>query len=226
MAGMMYEKIMDLPLFKGVSEAHVSAFLASTHLEFKTYKAGDLIIRVGDPTNALTFVLSGEVSLLHSNVVASMSLQESRGEGAVIGADSLFGIDQTDCATVSALSDVGVMRISKTQYCNLLMQDEIYRINYFNYLSLRSQRMLRAIRHLSEGTVREFLSLLIMSFTTADSRDIRFVAEDGALAGMLHRSGQELMAELRKLRRQGLISIEGKNILIKDRLSFIEHANF
>lgn len=49
----MYDIIMFLPLFKGVTEEDVSFFLEKTRLVFDNYNAGDVIIDKGEVVERL-----------------------------------------------------------------------------------------------------------------------------------------------------------------------------
>ena len=57
----MYDTIMSLPLFKGVSRERISYFLEKTSISFLKYKSGDIILRHDDEITKLRFVISGKI---------------------------------------------------------------------------------------------------------------------------------------------------------------------
>ena len=62
----MYETIMDLPLFQGMSHEKVSELIEKTKFHFLKYKAGDCIISSGDDCGHVRFVVSGYVRIEYS----------------------------------------------------------------------------------------------------------------------------------------------------------------
>ena len=83
----MYETIMDLPLFKGVSKDLVSSFLEKTQLRFTNYIQGDCIVGEGQSFSSIGFIIKGEVVTEISNPEETLRIYGVYGVGRVIGAD-------------------------------------------------------------------------------------------------------------------------------------------
>ncbi|MDE6143106.1 MAG: cyclic nucleotide-binding domain-containing protein, partial [Muribaculaceae bacterium] len=137
---------MDLPLFKGVGKDHISLFLEKTNIGFHNYESGERIVETGDVVRMVRFIISGEVRIIHRLEEASLTVEERCGFGKVLGADRLFGMETGYPYDVVAVGKTSVMEFSKEQYINLLHSDNIYMLNFFNYLSLRAQRPVDCLR--------------------------------------------------------------------------------
>lgn len=136
----MYETIMNLPLFKGLSHEQVSSFLEKTHFKFSKYSDREKIVSAGERVEEMKCVISGQIRLCH--IIGDkdlLRLTELRRNHEVIGADRLFGMDTTYGADICAVGNVSTMEFSKDQYQNLLNAGSIYLLNYLNSLSYGAQ---------------------------------------------------------------------------------------
>lgn len=160
----MYEKIMNLPLFKGIGKEQVSIFLEKTKIEFINYRENEQIIEEGQTEDNLLIVVKGEIKKTYQIKNSGLILSTIEKEGGMIGADNLFGIYRNIPCDAYAKSSVSIMSISKVQYINLLGMDCIYLFNYLNYLSSRSQHALCAllsIQNTIDGRIRLIDEILV-----------------------------------------------------------------
>lgn len=220
----MYETIMSLPLFKGVSKELVSTFLEKTNIQFVNFIDGDKIITKGDNCRFIKFLISGEVKILSSNHAGTLIVEEFRSSGSVFSPEHLFGMDTTYPYDAIAVGNVCIMQFSKEQYINLLQTDSIYILNYLNYLSYHSQRPVYAIKSLLDGKFDSQLALLIMSLTDKDSTEINLICNKEYLMKMSNMSVAELDVALDKLKSDGLIEYNEYIIEIKSRRQFLDYV--
>ncbi len=168
----MYEKIMDLPLFKGVGKDHVSSFLEKTNVNFLNYESGELVVTKGDDVRMLKFVISGEVRINHRLDGFDIVVEEICGRGRVLGADRLYGMSKIYSCDVYAIGRVSIMEFSKEQYVRLLNMDSIYLLSFFNFLSRRAQRPVETLERYAAADISARMSLLVGIFTDPDSSDV------------------------------------------------------
>lgn len=220
----MYETIMSLPLFKGVSKDLVSTFLEKTHIQFVNFVDGDKIISKGEDCRFIKFVISGEVKVISSNHYGTLIVEEFRKSGSVFSPEHLFGMDTTYPYDAIAVGCVSVMQFSKEQYINLLQTDSIFMLNYLNYLSYHSQRPVYAIKSLFDGSFESQLALLIMSLTDKDSTEINLTCNKDYLMKMSNISSNDLEHALTKMKLNGLIDYNEFIIEIKSRRHFLDYV--
>lgn len=216
-----YEMIMDLPLFKGVGKEQVSVFLAKTHLYFENYEPGEIIVSKGEEVTMLRFVIAGEAVISHNLCEGKITLDEICNSGIVLGADRLYGMSLGYAADVRAYTKCSVMSFSKEQYLRLLHTDSIYLINFFNFLSRRSQRPVEAISHCSSCCIRSRISLLLKILTDPTSEKFIIYSNVTDLAGYLCCRPEELRKWVKTSEGEGLLEYSRGEIIILSRADFI-----
>lgn len=220
----MYETIMSLPLFKGVSREQVSSFVEKTYVEFQNHSAGTTVVSAGQQCTAIQYILSGEIRFSWQNVDCGFSVNQTLGAGTVIAADRLFGMDTNYPYTGVTLSPTSLMSFSKSEYIALLNSNPIYMLNYLNYLSLRAQRPADILVPAYSATTEGALALIVLSLTEATAKDITVEMSLPSLSGYTNLPIATLTAHLDKLARQGLIEWDEQNIAILSRSKLAETA--
>lgn len=61
----MYEILMELPLFKGVSRYKLSEIVGTTKFHFLKYLADETVVNAGDPCTHIVFIISGKAESDH-----------------------------------------------------------------------------------------------------------------------------------------------------------------
>lgn len=171
----MYETIMNLPLFKGLSHEQVSSFLEKTHFKFSKYSDREKIVSAGERVEEVKCVISGQIRLCH--IIGDkdlLRLTELRRNHEVIGADRLFGMDTTYGADICAVGNVSTMEFSKDQYQNLLNAGSIYLLNYLNSLSYGAQIRFNIFNDYPQGGFAATCRRIIHTYCSRNSEEISF----------------------------------------------------
>jgi len=218
----MYEMIMDLPLFKGVGNDQVSQFLEKTNIGFHNYNGGELLADVGEDVRMVRFVISGEINIIHRLEAVGVTVEERAGFGKVLGADRLFGIDTDYPYKAVALTRTSIMEFSKEQYINLLHSDNIYMLNFFNYLSLRTQRPVEAVKRFCHGDVGSRLRQLICVLTDPGAKGVVINGSDEALAEYCATSEERIREWKHEIRMAMLAECDSETIRIISRSRFLD----
>ncbi len=169
----MYDKLMMLPVFKGIGSEQLSSFLEKTSLAFDNYEAGSTIRCAGDICDSVTAILSGDLESV-TELAGGVSKVICRyGPGKVIGLEHLFGMDNHYSKTVKAVTDCGTMTFSKTQYMAMLQSNSISMINFLNYLSLKAQRLSIYVDTVCNYSLTARLAAIISLVSDRDVKNIR-----------------------------------------------------
>lgn len=222
--GSMYVTIMDLPLFKGITNEHVSAFLERTKLEFVKYLPGATIHRQYEKCQEMRYIISGRVGLLHTHISNVCTVSEELQAGNVIGADRLFGMNTTYVNTAFAIDEVCIMKFSKEKYLELLASDEIYIINILNYLSLRAQRAVDSLHYVYSGKLLGHLAYWVESLTERDSKNITVNCTIDALQTLTNINSLELESQIMELKKKRLAVYSSDTFTVPSRQKLIEAA--
>lgn len=220
----MYEMIMDLPLFKGVSKDQVSLFLEKTHIDFKNYEVGEVLAEMGEPVNRVRFVISGDISLTHPLEGVGITIEERSGFGKVLGADRLFGLATGYPYRAVAKTRTSIMEFSKPQYVNLLHSDSIYMLNFFNYLSLRAQRPVDSAVKYCHGDLMSRICFLVSLMTEPAAGEVVIRGDNAALADYCNCSEESVCEWKNLLVREGLADCDSSFVRIKSRRDFLDYA--
>ena len=87
----MYEKLMELPLFQGVSRDKLSELIEKTPFHFVKYTAGEQIVETNEECTHIRFILTGDVRIDLSSANRRVTVSETLVGPNVIGPDYLFG---------------------------------------------------------------------------------------------------------------------------------------
>ena len=178
----MYDTIMELPFFKGIGEDQLSQLLEKTSVEFLKYDDGDIIAKADESVSYLNFILSGRVRQTYRLSNFDICVDEILGKGSVMGALNLYGMVTSYTSTCLALGRVGIMRIGKSQYMNILQSDKIYILNFVNYLSAASQKMPWIMKSIGESSIHRTLRILTESFVSRLAETVMVAGEDKEIA--------------------------------------------
>lgn len=218
----MFEKLMELPLFRGVSHMRMSQLVGETKFHFLKYPPNETIIRAGDPCDHLTFVISGSVRCTIVNANGRFAVGQTLTAPAVISPDFLFGKYTDYPCTVSAIDTVGILKIAKSDYNRILFSDEVFMFNYLNMLSANAQKALEGILSLTTGDIDERIAFWIGALTQAGSTDIRLSCRKRDLCSLFGVQRTAFESGLSLMKERGLLDYTAQELLINDRRRLLE----
>lgn len=137
----MYDNLLQLPLFQGLSKDDFTNIIERVRLHFLTFKKGETILLQDKPCNQLIFMLNGEITAKTTHDEAGYSLSETFNTPHLIEPQSLFGMNNTFKATYQAKEDSNFLTIDKSFIFSELINYDVFRLNFFNILSNRCQTL-------------------------------------------------------------------------------------
>ena len=213
----MYDKLMELPLFQGVSRAQLSLLVEKTPFHFIKYEQGQQIIATNDVCTHIKFVITGDVRIDMPSANKRIIVSETLSGPDVIGPDYLFGRNTFYPFSVTALNDCGILQILKSDFTNILMSDKIFLFNMLNVLSRNSQKSTFGLMALSSGSIAERLAFIITSLTQRGSKDITISYRQKDLCTILGVQRSSLINALEKLKHDGVIDYTLFDIKVNSR---------
>ncbi len=195
----------------------ISGFLEHCHR--KTYNAKQLIIKEGDPSHDLYYIVSGSVTVMiedhkgHEIVLAYLNAGEFFGE---LG---LFDSEQHRTAFVRAKSKSDIARISYDKFKSLhsLFPDLLF--NIASQLAIRLRKTSRKVSDLAFTDVKGRVARTLLdlckepdAMTHPDGMQIRITRQElGRIVGC---SREMVGRVLKSLEEDHLISVSGKTMVI------------
>lgn len=217
----MFDILMGLPLFRGVSLDRMSKTVGEAKLHFLKYLPGETIFQAGQSCTSVAFILSGTVRIHISNPDGRFSISQSLSAQDVISPDFLFGKITNYPGNVIAADTVGILLISKTDYIKILHSDNVFLFNYLNLLSMNAQKAVEGILAVSTGDIPERIAFWISALTQPRSFDIRLECKQRDLVGLFGVPRTALRAALEELKGKGFIDFSLYGIDVKDRRALL-----
>ena len=87
----MYEILMELPLFKGVSRYKLSEIVGTTKFHFLKYLADETVVNAGDPCTHIVFIISGKLRVTIANSNNRFKVSQTLEAPNVLSPEFLFG---------------------------------------------------------------------------------------------------------------------------------------
>ena len=218
----MYEKLMELPLFQGVSRDKLSELIEKTPFHFVKYNKGQQIVSANDNCTHIRFIISGDVRIDISSTNRRGAVSETLSGPDVIGADYLFGRNTFYPFNATALTECGILQIVKADFINILMSDKVFLFNMLNMLSRNSQKSTFGIMALSSGSIAERLAFIVTSLTQKGSKDIKIVYKQKDLCSILGVQRSSLIHALEKMNIDGVIDYTMTEIKVNSREALLE----
>lgn len=218
----IFDNLMSLPLFRGITLEQLSSFIEKTRLDFTTYQAGETVARIDDVCTRVKCVISGEITLSTPVCGARLVVHEDCTSGRIIGFESLFGMDNRLAFSAQARTRCGVMRFSKAHLMDFMENNRIVMLNSMNYLALYAQKRGSFITSGSPLSPGSYLAHLVNAFTAHDSVSVRIESPDSpvesCLSEIIHKDAKD---DLRRLCDSGVLRMLSDSIIevsSKDRL--------
>lgn len=136
----MYDTILGLPLFQGLSTADLTRVLEGTRLEFDTVTPGTLLLRQDELCTGLTFVIEGTVTLHTESADHRWSVDEMLDGPMVLGMDVLYGSTRTHRHSAQAMTTTRILFMDKRSVAALTSYFEVFRLNVLNLLTTSAVR--------------------------------------------------------------------------------------
>lgn len=212
----MYNTLLQLPLFQGMSKDDLSEIIEKTKFHFQKFEPGDHLFHAGSPCLQLTFLIHGELQAETHAPCSDFSFIEILSAPMLIEPHSLFGASPTYKTTYTAQKNCSTLSIDKQYIHSVLSAYEIFRINYLNLLCHKTEQLYDKLWNINEqeleGRIIHFVKGLC---TTYQGTKILKIKMDH-LAHLLDDTRLNVSYILNKWQKGGLIEMHRKEFIFKD----------
>ena len=218
----IFDTLMALPLFQGVSRLKLSELVEKVPFHFKKYYDGDNIISVGDKCTSVCFLVSGQVKIDYPCQNRKIHIIETISAPNVIGPEYLFGKTTAYPFSVVANGMCGTLQVAKSDYVNMLQTDKVFLFNILNMLSRNNQLSTSSMLSVTRGSIAERIAQMVAMLTHADCTDIRISFRQKDLSTMLGSQRTSFINALEHMKDEGLVEYSINEIIVKDRKRLLE----
>lgn len=213
----MYEILLGLPLFNGVSRERLSQVVGMAKFHFLKYLPGDTIVAAGEPCTHIKFIISGQGRFTIANHDGRFLVSQTLTAPDVIAPECLFGTVTSYPCTGVAIEPTGILQISKADYLKILNLDPIFLFNYLNILSMNAQKATHGILAVTTGNLEDRIAFWIVALTQRRGTDITLACRQRDLYSLFGVQRASLVATLESLKERGVITFTQNEIRITSR---------
>lgn len=201
------DRLLELPLFQGISTADLSEIAGHTRFGFIKLAAGRTIVSEGDLCDALRFVINGTFIATVRADDGSYTLTEELEAPRVLQPERLFGMTQRYSRSFTTQTQCNMLTIGKAQVVLLMEKYEVFRINMLNIITTQSQRQERQPLRQQPTEIREKILRFVndRSIYPAGRKTLNIKME--VLARLIGESRQNLSDELHRMEEDGVIKL-------------------
>ena len=211
-------RLTGCPLFRGISEKEIGLILSAVTYNVRHYRGGAMIAQAGEPVSSLMIVSDGKVKgEMADDAGRTIKIEDIPAPGTLATA-FIFGQGNKFPVNVSAVSDVEILSIGKTDFLRLLMKNDVVLVNFLNMISNRSQFLSEKIKFLNFKTIKAKLAQFILQKAGGDKAIIDLGMTQNDLADFFGVARPSVSRALHELEEEGLIEAKGKTVRIKDRV--------
>lgn len=212
----MFDTLLQLPLLQGLAREDFTKILAKIKLSFVKYYSGDIITQVGNPSKQLIYILKGKYAIDTTSSDGEFNFIEEWQTPTLLFPQSLFGMNTCYPASCIALEETHVVAISKEDVLNELFNYEIFRLNYMNILSNRSQMYLQKLWMFSYGSIEQRFFNLIFSLSEKPIGKKILKINMNQLGKIINTTRLNVSHTLNELQSRGLIKLRRGEIIIPE----------
>jgi CRP-like cAMP-binding protein len=218
----MYELLMGLPLFSGVTYERMMEIVGSTKFHFLKYLQGDTFVQEHEQCTHLKFIISGSARVSISNPDGRFVVSQTLTAPAVLAPEYVFGRSPFYPCKGVALEPLGIMQIPKADYLKILNADPIFLFNFLNILSMNAQKAVDGILSLTTGNLEERIAFWIVALTQHGGTDIKMSCKQRDLYSVFGVQRSSFIATLESMKQKGILDFTANEILFHDRRALID----
>jgi len=212
----MYQQLMQLPLFQGVSTEKITALVEKLPFHFLKYNNGEEIFAAHDQCTHIKFIVSGKARLVMAFSHLRVSLHQTISSPHVLAAEYLFGRKTEYRYTAVADGPCGILQLRKSDYIRMVESDKVFLFNILNYLSTGSQRSTALALSISDGSVAERLAMLVELLSMPGSTDLQLHYKQKDLCTVLGTQRTTLIATFDKLSDEEILDYDTNVMRVND----------
>lgn len=210
--------LKEIPLFSVLDEKQCTELCQSSRL--CDYSPGQTL----ESNGCLTVVLKGRIAVIKQSGEKKL-LMKVLTQGAVTGVASLYSDGLESVSSLTAEKPSSVLHVPEREITSLIKSCGAFAESYVQFLTSRIRFLNRRIKSYTSGSAEAKLALHILMCDEAQRGEVDPGVSYTALAEMLDVGRASLYRALDDLTAKGIISRNGRKIIIIDRLALSDASN-
>lgn len=212
----MYENLLCLPYFQGMSKDNITAILDKVKLEYHTYNDKETLCNKGDECDKFLLLTKGVITSIAESPDGTYTIEEEHSAPYAIEPYSMFGYNTKYNRRYTSKETSTTLTIEKSYFFSEFTKQNIFTLNFMNLISRRVQLLNSAIWEYTPATIEGRIITFIAkrSETTQGCKRVSIKME--RLATLLCETRLNISRALNNLQNQGLITLGRKEIYIPE----------
>ncbi len=212
----MYDTLLQLPLFQGLSKNDITSILDKVKIHFSKRKSGDIVLRKGQECKELVFLLNGSLMSEISDKDDLYTFYEEISAPSLLEPYSLFGWRTEYAANYITSTICDFVSIEKSYLLSELSNYEIIRLNYLNILSNRVQNLSDRLWTNMTGSVEDRIVDFILLHSIIPTGEKRLKIKMDDLAKLLSSTRIRISKALNEMQDKHWITLHRGEICVPD----------
>ena len=210
----IFDKLLQFPLFQGMSRDDLEIVAGHTRFGFQKVAAGRQIISVGDACNNLYFLINGTLRIETFGDEHRYTVVEQMSAPYILQQEGIFGYYQRFTHNFYALTDVNFLTLDKEEVIRLTEDFLVFRLNLMNHLATQSQKLIQSLWRRSPQTLQERISRFFFQHALypAGAKTFHILME--RLAEEVNDSRLDVSRVLNRMQADGLLELHRGRIEI------------
>ncbi len=208
----IYDTLLRLPLFQGLSQSSLAQVVGHTKFEFLSHPAGTQVLSPYTPCENMIFLTKGELAVITYSDDRTYHVEEYEQAPFVIEPERLFGLSQHYGRGYVSTTNVDLLCISKSDTLSLAARFYVFRVNLLNILTTQNQRLLHQPWRIHPQTRREKIVRFMTDHCTRPAGHKLFHIGMQQLATHIGESRLNVSRELHSMEEEGLLKT-GRSVI-------------
>lgn len=212
----VYERLLQFPLFKGMGHADLTQIVAHTKFSFEKYDKDKRVIKAGEACHRLYFLTHGTLQVTTVSETGDYRLREVVNAPYTLQQECLFGMPQRFRSTFTALTPVNFIVLDKKEVTTLFNDFFVFRLNALSIISSALQMERMAVWNDNPASLRQHIVDFMKRRCEIPTGEKTFHILMSQLALYVNDSRLDVSRELNRMQQEGLVSLSRGQIRVPD----------
>ena len=210
-------------IFQGITGSDMEAMIRCFRMRLGCFKQGETVYAYSERGSEVGVVVQGAAELVRYDYAGTRTILERVEAGGLFGEALAFTTALGDCVEVAAAEPCQVLFM---EYAHIMKRCENAcahhsRLveNMFRLVAGQARQLSRRVEVLSRRSIREkLLCYFQLCRLEAGGEEFTLPFTLSALADYISADRSAMMRELKKMREEGLVAIEGRRVKLREPL--------
>lgn len=203
----IYDKLLQFPLFQGMSRDDLEIIAGHTRFGFMKVGSGRPVVKSGEACTQLYFLINGSIRVITYSDDYGYSVEEQISAPYILQVEGIFGYHQRYTHDFIASSDVNFITIDKEELVRLSEDFLVFRLNLMNNFATQTQKQLRLSWLHQPQSLRERVERFLAQHCVYPAGHKQFHILMTRLADEMNDSRLNVSRVLNQMQKDGVVTL-------------------